>query len=234
VAGIAMGLVLKDSSQYSVLTDILGEEDHLGDMDFKVAGTRNGITAFQMDIKIDSITFEIMEKALHQAREARLFILDRMAETLAKPRPELSEFAPKMKVLMIDKEKIGMVVGSGGKVIKEIIARTNTDISINDDGMVHVSGMDLKDVDEAISIISDIVMDVKPGEVYEGEVVRIMTFGAFVSLPGSKDGLVHISKLSDRRVNRVEDVVRIGQRVKVKVTEIDEKGRVNLTMVGIE
>lgn len=234
VAGIAMGLVLKDEKHFAVLSDILGEEDHLGDMDFKVAGTKNGITAFQMDIKIDSITFEIMEKALHQAKEGRLFILQKMNEVIDKPKKELSEYAPKIKTLKIDKDKIAMVIGGGGKVIKEIIQRTNTNISIDDDGNVMVSGEDIENVNNALDIISDIVVEVKVGEVYEGTVARIVNFGAFVELPGNKDGLVHISKMSKQRVNRVEDVLSIGQKVKVKVAEIDNLGRVNLTMLDVE
>ncbi len=233
VAGVAMGLIMDSPEKFAVLTDILGEEDHLGDMDFKVAGTRNGITAFQMDIKIDSITFDIMKQALAQAKEGRLHILDKMDAMISKP-TELSEFAPKIKNIQIPKDKIAMVIGPGGSNIKKIIQETDTNISIDDDGIVNVSGKKIENVDAAVEIIQNMTMDLEVGKIYTGKVVRITDFGAFVELPGRKDGLLHISKITDHRINKVEDVLKIGQEIKVKVAKIDEHGRINLLMRGVE
>ncbi len=233
VAGVAMGLVMEDKDNFTVLTDILGEEDHLGDMDFKVAGTEKGITAFQMDIKVDSITFDIMEKALAQASEGRLHILKKMNEVMSGPRDEVSEFAPKIRILKIPKDKISMVIGPGGSCIKDIIQRTETDINVNDEGeegTVTISGVNLEKLNEAVDIVKNITKEVKAGEVYEGEVRKIADFGAFVALPGKKDGLVHISEISDERVNRVEDVLKEGQVVKVKIKEVKRDGKISLTM----
>lgn len=237
VAGIAMGLILEDKNKFAVLTDILGEEDHLGDMDFKVAGTKDGITAFQMDIKIDSINFDIMKKALSQAKEARLFILDKMDQTISKPKEELSEYAPKIKIMKIPKDKIALIIGPGGSMIKEIIQKTETNININDEGeegTATISGVGLEGVQEAEKIIGNLIMDLEPGKTYDGTVRRIVDFGAFVSLPGKKEGLVHISKISKDRVNKVEDVLKVGQEVRVKLVEIDRMGRINLSMKDAE
>ncbi|MBN1899142.1 MAG: polyribonucleotide nucleotidyltransferase [Spirochaetes bacterium] len=234
VAGIAMGLVYEDK-KYAILTDILGEEDHLGDMDFKVAGTKNGITAFQMDIKIDSINFDIMKEALAQAKEARIFILDKMNKVLDKPRQNLSEYAPKIKVVSINPEKIAAVIGPGGRVIKDIIKKTDTDIFIDDEQFtVTVSGKQLDAVDKAIQMVKDISQELEIGKVYEGRVTKIMEFGAFVSLPGNREGLVHISKISKERVHKVQDVLKVGDQVKVKLTEIDSQGRYNLNMRDVK
>ncbi len=233
VAGVAMGLIMGDEKNYAVLTDILGEEDHMGDMDFKVAGTKNGITAFQMDIKIDSITFDIMEKALQQAKEGRLFILDKMNEVLSEKRTEISQYAPKIEIIKIPKDKIAMVIGPGGSCIKDIIQKTNTDININDEGeegTVTISGTDHEGLAQAVEIIKTITEDVEVGKIYQGTVAKIMPFGAFVSLPGKKDGLVHISQISHKRIDRVEDVLQEGKEVKVKVLEIKPDGKISLSM----
>ncbi|MBU1077707.1 MAG: S1 RNA-binding domain-containing protein, partial [Spirochaetes bacterium] len=223
--------------KYAVLTDILGEEDHLGDMDFKVAGTKNGITAFQMDIKIDSITFDIMKKALAQAKEARLSILEKMDRTISAPEKEVSEFAPKIRIVKIPKDKIALVIGPGGSMIKDIIAKTQTNININDEGdqgTATISGTDIKGVEKAEETIKEITMDVEVGKTYKGVVKRIMDFGAFVGIPGKKEGLVHISKIAKERVNKVADVLKIDQEVRVKVVEVDRMGRINLSMKDAE
>ncbi len=233
VAGVAMGLVMKDDKNFAVLTDILGEEDHLGDMDFKVAGTEKGITAFQMDIKVDSITFDIMEKALAQAKEGRLFILKKMKEVMPEKREKLSPYAPKIEILKIPKDKIALVIGPGGSTIKDIIAKTETDINVNDEGdegTVSIAGVDQELLDKAVEIIKNITKEVKAGEVYEGEVRKVADFGAFVALPGKKDGLVHISEISSQRTNKVSDVLKEGQVVKVKILEIKRDGKISLTM----
>ncbi len=234
VAGVAMGLIMESQDKFAVLTDILGEEDHLGDMDFKVAGTKKGITAFQMDIKIDSITFDIMKQALAQAKEGRFHILGKMEEIISSPHSELSEFAPKIKNITVPKEKIAIVIGPGGSNIKKIIAETGANISIDDDGVVNISGKDMDGVNKAIEIIKDMTMDLEVGKIYKGTVARITDFGAFVELPGRKDGLLHISKIADHRIGKVEDVLKIGQEINVKVDKIDEHGRVGLVMRGIE
>ncbi len=234
VAGVAMGLILESNDKYAILTDILGEEDHLGDMDFKVAGTRDGITAFQMDIKIDSITFDIMKKALAQAKEGRYYILDKMDEVIKKPHENLSEYAPKIKTLQIPKEKIAIVIGPGGSNIKKIIQETDTNIFIDENGVVNVSGKKMENVDKAIEIIKDMTTDLEVGEIYKGKVVRIADFGAFISLPGRKDGLLHISKIANRRIKQVSDVLEIGQEVNVKVINIDDQGRINLSMKDVK
>ncbi len=232
VAGISCGLVTGETDDdYIVLTDIQGLEDFFGDMDFKVGGTHKGITAIQMDIKIHGLTRPIIEEAIARTREARLYILDNiMKPVIAEPRKELSPYAPKIEQIMIDPSKIGDVVGKQGKVINKIIEETGVKIDITDDGAVNVCGTDKAMIDKAISIIRNIVTDLEPGMVMEGKVVRIMNFGAFVELAPGKDGMVHISKLSDKRVGKVEDVVNIGDEVTVKVIEIDKMGRVNLSM----
>ena len=232
VAGISCGLVTGETDDdYLVLTDIQGLEDFFGDMDFKVGGTHKGITAIQMDIKIHGLTRPIIEEAIARCREARVYIMDNvMAPVISEPRKQLSKFAPKITQITIDPAKIGDVVGKQGKVINGIIAETGVKIDITDDGSVNVCGTDQEMIDKAISIIKNIVTDVEPGMIYTGKVVRIMEFGAFVELAPNKDGMVHISKLSDKRVGKVEDVVNIGDTVTVRVVEVDRMGRINLTM----
>ena len=232
VAGISCGLVTGDTDDdYLVLTDIQGLEDFFGDMDFKVGGTHKGITAIQMDIKIHGLTRQIIEEAIARCREARLYIMDEvMAPVIAEPRKELSKYAPKITQITIDPAKIGDVVGKQGKVINKIIEETGVKIDITDDGAVNVCGTDRDMINRAIEIIQNIVTDVEAGMIFKGKVVRIMEFGAFVELAPNKDGMVHISKLSDKRVAKVEDVVNIGDEVTVRVAEVDRMGRINLTM----
>ena len=232
VAGISCGLVTGDTDDdYLVLTDIQGLEDFFGDMDFKVGGTKNGITAIQMDIKIHGLTRPIIEEAIARTREARMYILDNvMRPVISEPRKHLSPYAPKIKQITIDPQKIGDVVGKQGKVINKMIEETGVKIDITDDGAVNVCGTDEAMIDKAIQIITGIVTDIEAGMIFNGKVVRIMNFGAFVELAPNKDGMIHISKLSDKRVGKVEDVVNIGDEVTVKVTEVDKMGRINLTM----
>lgn len=226
VAGIAMGLIKKDEN-YTILTDIQGMEDHLGDMDFKVAGTSEGITALQMDIKIDGLSEQILKESLEQARIGRIEILNHMNEIISEPRKEVSEFAPKIKIIKIKVDKIKDVIGSGGKVINEIIEKTGVKIDIEQTGEIFISSPEIAGIDKAIEIIESITREAEVGEVYLAEVKRIEKFGAFVELFPGTDALVHISKLSDKRVEKVEDVVKIGDSLKVKVIKIDEKGRVD-------
>ena len=228
VAGIAMGLV-SDGENYTILTDIQGLEDHLGDMDFKVAGTREGITALQMDIKIQGITEQILTEALAQAKKARFEILDQLQTTLAEPRKELSQYAPKIEMIQIDPEKIKVVIGKGGDTINSIIDETGVKIDIDQDGKVSIASADADAIKKAIKIIEELTKEIKVGEVYLGKVVRIEKFGAFVNLTKGKDGLVHISQLANERVDKVEDVLKLGDEVLVKVTEIDRQGRINLS-----
>ncbi len=232
VAGISCGLVTGDTDDdYIVLTDIQGLEDFFGDMDFKVGGTHKGITSIQMDIKIHGLTRPIIEEAIARTREARLYILDEvMAPVISEPRKEVNQYAPKIVQISIDPQKIGDVVGKQGKVINKIIEQTGVKIDIEEDGSVSVCGTDKEMIDKALQIIRSIVTDIEPGQVLTGTVVRIMNFGAFVELSPNKDGMVHISKLSDKRVAKVEDVVNIGDQVTVKVMEIDKMGRINLSM----
>ncbi len=229
VAGIAMGLV-KEGDRFQVLTDILGDEDHLGDMDFKVAGTKDGITALQMDIKITSITSEIMKVALAQARDARLHILEKMNAVLAKPREQMSEWAPTITTIKIDPEKIRDVIGKGGSVIRAITEETGTQIDIENDGTVKIASVNGAKAREAQRRIEMITADVEVGSIYEGKVVRLMDFGAFVTILPGRDGLVHISQISNERVERVSDKLKEGDVVKVKVLEVDRQGRVRLSM----
>ena len=228
VAGIAMGLV-SDGENYTILTDIQGLEDHLGDMDFKVAGTKEGITALQMDIKIQGITEQILKEALTQAKQARMEILEELTSTIAAPREELSQYAPKIEMIQIDPAKIKDVIGKGGDTINGIIEETGVKIDIDQDGKVSIASSDKEMIQKAIKIIEDLTKEVKVGEVYLGKVVRIEKFGAFVNLIKGKDGLVHIYQLANERVNKVEDVLKLGDEVLVKVTEIDKQGRVNLS-----
>lgn len=229
VAGIAMGLI-KEGEKFAVLSDILGDEDHLGDMDFKVAGTKDGVTALQMDIKITSITTEIMKIALAQAREGRLHILDKMAETLAAPRPTISENAPRIISLQIDKDKIREVIGTGGKVIREIVEKTGAKIDIDDNGLINIASVSGEAGEAALKWIKGIVSEPEVGQIYDGTVVKIMDFGAFVNFMGTRDGLVHISELAPQRVEKVTDVVKEGDTVKVKFLGADNRGKLKLSM----
>jgi polyribonucleotide nucleotidyltransferase len=229
VAGVAMGLILK-GDKYAILTDIQGLEDALGEMDFKVAGTKKGITAIQMDIKVQGITIDIMREAMTSAKKSRFFIIDKLIETIAEPRRELSNFAPRMIIVKIDPAKIKDVIGPGGKVINKIIADTGvTKIDIEDDGSVYITSADGESGDKARTIVENLTKEIKVGETYEGTVVRIIPIGAFVQILPGKDGLVHISQLAPQRVEKVEDVVSLGDKMMVKVMEIDSQGRVNLS-----
>lgn len=232
VAGIAMGLI-KSGEHYSILTDIQGMEDHLGDMDFKVAGTSKGVTALQMDIKIEGLSREILEEALQQAKKGRMQILDSMLSTIADPRQELSKYAPKILTMSINPDKIRDVIGPSGKQINKIIEETGVKIDIEQDGTVFISSVDEEMNQKAKKIIEDIVREVEVGQMYLGKVKRIEKFGAFVEIFNGKDGLVHISELAEERVGKVEDVVSIGDELLVKVTEIDKQGRVNLSRKAV-
>lgn len=227
VAGISIGLV-KEGEQYELLTDIIGDEDHYGDMDFKVAGTKDGITAIQLDLKIHGVSVDLLSNAMIKAKNARLEILKAMNGTIATPRSELSKYAPKIVAFFINKAKIGEVIGPGGKVIRKISEEWDVQIDIDDDGKVAVSGVDTYKVEQAQNTILGIVAEAEIGKVYKGKVTRLMNFGAFVEILPGKEGLIHISKLSRQRVRRVEDVVKVGDELEVKVFEIDEKGRINL------
>ncbi len=232
VAGIAMGLV-KEGDRFAVLSDIMGDEDHLGDMDFKVAGTEQGVNALQMDIKIDGITREIMETALAQAREGRLFILGEMNKVISEPRKEMSEHAPRYITIKINPEKIRDVIGKGGATIRSITEQTGTAIDISDDGLVKIASSDLAAAEEARRQIELLTADVEVGRVYEGRVAKLMDFGAFVTILPGKDGLVHVSQISDERVENVADKLTEGEVVKVKVLEIDKQGRIRLSMKAV-
>ena len=232
VAGIAMGLI-KDDNRFAVLSDILGDEDHLGDMDFKVAGTEGGVTALQMDIKIDGITREIMEAALEQAKEGRLFILGEMNKVLSAPREELSEHAPRFITIKIHPEKIAAVIGKGGAVIRALTEETGATIDIGDDGVIKIASSDRVAGEEARRRIEQITADVEVGTIYEGKVQKIMDFGAFVNILPGKDGLVHISQISENRVQNVADELSEGQTVRVKVLEVDKQGRIRLSMKAV-
>ncbi len=232
VAGIAMGLI-KDGDRYAVLSDIMGDEDHLGDMDFKVAGTTAGVTALQMDIKIEGITPEIMGQALEQAKRGRFHILDKMNAVLAEPRAEMSDYAPRITSFRIDPSKIRDVIGKGGATIRSITDETGVSIDISDDGVVKIASVDKQAGQEARRRIEEIVADVEVGKTYEGKVVRIMDFGAFVNILPGRDGLLHISQITEGRLENVRDVLKEGDVVRVKVLEIDRQGRVRLSMKGI-
>lgn len=229
VAGIAMGLVTATDGRYVVLTDIEGQEDALGDMDFKVAGTAEGVTALQLDLKVKNIGYEIMEKGLSQARVARMFILERMKETISASRPELSKYAPRLTKITIDPEKIRTVIGSGGKTIRSIMSEAKVTIDISNDGTILIGSPDEDATKKAIRIIEELTRDVEVGGMYNGRVTRVTNFGAFVEILPGKEGLVHISELADYQVPSVEDVVKVGDEVMVKVTEIDRMGRINLS-----
>jgi polyribonucleotide nucleotidyltransferase len=231
VSGIAMGLVIGDEKNYTILTDIMGLEDFDGDMDFKVAGTKNGITALQLDVKTLNFTLPILKEALEQAKKARLKVLESMLATIAKPRAKLSIYAPKIKMIKIPVEKIGEIIGPGGKTIKGLIAETGAQIDIEDDGSVNISGVEEESVDKAIEKIQLMTKEVQPGEIYQGEVKRVESFGAFIEILPGRDGMVHVSDMSTGFVKDAHDVVKIGDSVKVRVKEIDDLGRINLSML---
>ena len=232
IAGVAMGLI-KEQSKFVVLTDILGDEDHLGDMDFKVAGTDSGITALQMDIKVDGITEEIMKDALSKALKARKHILSEMKKVVKKPRENTKPNAPKIFSMKIDKSKIREVIGSGGKVIKEICEKSGAKVEIDDDGIITIFSTQSKDGEIAKEMINDIVAEPEIGKVYTGKVVKTTDFGAFVNFMGSRDGLVHISQLKNERVEKTTDVVNEGDEVKVKVIGVDDRGKVKLSIKDV-
>ena len=232
VAGVAMGLILK-GEKYAILTDIQGLEDALGEMDFKVAGTTKGITAIQMDIKVSGITIDIMREAMTEAKKSRLFIIGKLEETIGEPREELSKYAPRMIVVQIDPAKIKDVIGPGGKVINKIIADTGVKIDIEDTGKVFITAVDGEAGEKAKAIVESLTKDVKIGETYMGTVTRLMNFGAFVAILPGKEGLVHISQLAPTRIEKVEDAVKVGDEIMVKVMEIDEKGRINLSRKAV-
>ncbi len=232
VAGISMGLVSRSDNDYVILTDILGIEDFSGDMDFKVTGSENGITAIQLDVKNNGLTDKMIKESLEGAKKARLFILSKMDAAISKPRTEISRFAPKVVVLTPPQDKIGEIIGPGGKNIRSLIARTETDINITDDGRVTISGLDKAKVEEAAHLIENITREVEVGEEFEGEVKRILPFGAFVGILPGKEGMIHVSKMGKRFVRSPSEVVRIGQKVRVKVIQIDSQGRINLQLLS--
>jgi polyribonucleotide nucleotidyltransferase len=229
VAGIAMGLIL-EGKDFAVISDILGDEDHLGDMDFKVAGTSEGITSLQMDIKVAGITEEIMRTALAQAKDGRAHILGEMAKALDHTREELSAHAPRIETMQIPKDKIREVIGTGGKVIREIVAETGAKVDIDDDGTIKIASSDLSKIEAARNWIKGIVAEPEPGTIYTGKVASIVDFGAFVTFMPGKDGLVHVSEIKNERVENVRDVLSEGQEVKVKLLEVDQRGKVRLSM----
>jgi polyribonucleotide nucleotidyltransferase len=232
VAGIAMGLI-KEGSKFAVLTDILGDEDHLGDMDFKVAGTANGVTALQMDIKIQGITKEIMQVALAQAKEGRIHILAKMQEAVPAGKVELSDFAPRLITIKINPEKIRDVIGKGGAVIRALTEETGTQIDITDEGIVTIASVDASAGQEAKRRIEELTASVEVGKTYEGTVLKLLDFGAIVQVIPGKDGLLHISQIANERVNAVSDYLKEGQQVRVKVIETDDRGRLKLSMKAV-
>jgi polyribonucleotide nucleotidyltransferase len=232
VGGMAMGLVVQDD-QYRILTDIQGMEDHLGDMDFKVAGTRKGITAIQMDIKIQGITSQLLKEALAQAREARLKVLDVIENTIPAPRSEMSPYAPRITTLQIDPEKIGLVIGPGGKTIRSIQEETGASIDIEDDGTVFIASADGPSAQKAQEMVEALVEDAQVGKIYRGRVVRTTDYGAFVEILPNKDGMVHISQLDSMHVRRVEDVVHVGDEIMVMVVDIDREGKIRLSRQAV-
>jgi len=233
VAGIAMGLI-KEGDDFAVLSDILGDEDHLGDMDFKVAGTEEGITSLQMDIKITSITEEIMKIALAQAKDGRVHILGEMASAITEGRGETSEFAPQIVSMQIPVDKIRDVIGTGGKVIRGITEETGAKVDIDDDGMIKVSAVNQASIDQAVAIIEGITEEPEVGKIYNGKVVKCVDFGAFVNFMGAKDGLVHISELADERVAKTTDVINEGDEIKVICIGMDDRGKVKLSMKRVD
>ncbi|HGG06869.1 MAG TPA: polyribonucleotide nucleotidyltransferase, partial [Aliiroseovarius sp.] len=234
VAGVAMGLILEDSGEYAILSDILGDEDHLGDMDFKVAGTENGITSLQMDIKVAGITPEIMEKALAQAKAGRLHILSEMSNALTEGRAEFSAHAPRIETMQVPTDKIREVIGSGGKVIREIVEVSGAKVDINDDGIIKIASPNEDSIKKAYDMIHSIVAEPEEGVIYDGTVVKIVDFGAFVNFFGKRDGLVHVSQIENRRLNHPSDVLKEGQTVKVKLLGFDDRGKVRLSMKVVD
>jgi len=233
VAGVAMGLVLEDDGSYGILTDILGDEDHLGDMDFKVAGTEAGITSLQMDIKVAGITPEIMKNALAQAKAGRLHILGEMSKALTEA-SEFSQHAPRIETMQVPTDKIREVIGSGGKVIREIVEVSGAKVDINDDGIIKIASANGEAIKKAYDMIYSIVAEPEEGAVYTGKVVKIVDFGAFVNFFGKRDGLVHVSQIENRRLNHPSDVLKEGQEVKVKLLGFDDRGKVRLSMKMID
>jgi polyribonucleotide nucleotidyltransferase len=231
VSGIAMGVIVESESEFAVFSDISGIEDFNGDMDFKVAGTKKGITAMQLDVKTLSLSIAIVGKAIEQAKSGRLFILESMLKTLDEPRTKVSTYAPKIKTLRIDPEKIGELIGPGGKTIKRIIAETGAEVEVEDDGVVSISGLDDEAVKKAIEWVESITKEVQAGEIYKGVVKRIQPFGAFVAILPGKEGLVHVSDMSEAFVKDPEEIVKLGQEIQVRVKEIDAMGRINLSMI---
>jgi polyribonucleotide nucleotidyltransferase len=231
VAGISIGLMTGKGKEYVLLTDIMGIEDFSGDMDFKVAGTKNGITAIQLDVKIDGLTDEIMKETLSLAQEARMKILEKMLSVIPAPRKNLSQYAPKVSVVKIPTEKIGEVIGPGGKVIRMIMASTETTVDVDDDGSVVISGISSEAVNKAIEWVKGLTREVNVDEEFEGEIKRILPFGAFVEILPGKEGMVHVSQMSTGYVNSPDDVVKLGQKVKVRVMEVDDQHRINLSML---
>jgi polyribonucleotide nucleotidyltransferase len=231
---VAMGLILEPSGEFAVLTDILGDEDHLGDMDFKVAGTADGITSLQMDIKIPGITEAIMKQALTQAQAGRLHILAEMNKALSGSRESLGEHAPKIETIKIPTDKIREVIGSGGKVIREIVEKTGAKIDISDDGTIKVAANEQSKIDAAINWIKSITQEAEVGKIYDGKVVKVVDFGAFVNFFGAKDGLVHISQISQEKVAKTSDVLTEGQMVKVKLVGFDDRGKTKLSMKVVD
>ena len=229
VSGLAMGLILA-KGEAIILTDIGGVEDHYGDMDFKVAGTKNGVTALQMDLKVQGITKDVIKKALDKGKTARMSILEKMVNTISAPKQELSSFAPRIVAFKINEDKIGAVIGPGGKVIKKIIQDTGATIDIADDGTVQVASNDQQAMDKAVAIIKSIIEEPEVGKIYTGKIKRIMNFGAFCEILPGKEGLIHVSELASKFVKNVEDVVKVGDEVTVKLIEVDEQGRVNLSI----
>ena len=237
VAGISTGLITNPDNpeEYVMLTDIQGIEDFFGDMDFKVGGTKDGITAIQVDIKVDGLTYDIIKEAFERTKVARDYILDEiMLKQIDKPRAELSKYAPRIETMQIKVDKIREVIGTGGKVINKIIEETGVKIDIEEDGRVCVYSNDQESSKKAIKMIEDIVREIEPGGIYEGKVVKIMPFGAFVDVGNGKEGLLHISKISSKRIDKVEDVLAVGDEITVKVTDIDDQGRINLSMKALE
>ncbi|NQY61093.1 S1 RNA-binding domain-containing protein, partial [Cognatishimia sp.] len=233
VAGVAMGLILEDDGSYAILTDILGDEDHLGDMDFKVAGTENGITSLQMDIKVAGITPEIMEKALAQAKDGRMHILGEMNKALSGA-SDFSVHAPRIETMNIPTDKIREVIGSGGKVIREIVEVSGAKVDINDDGVIKIASPNGESIQKAYDMIHSIVAEPEEGQIYNGKVVKIVDFGAFVNFFGKRDGLVHVSQIENRRLNHPSDVLKEGQEVKVKLLGFDDRGKVRLSMKVVD
>ena len=228
-----MGLI-KEKNDYVILSDILGDEDHLGDMDFKVAGTEDGITSLQMDIKITSITSEIMKEALFQAKEGRIHILNEMAKVIDKSRDSISNYAPTIQTIQVHKDKIRDIIGKGGVVIREITEKTGAKIEIDDEGLVSIAAVNSDSGKKAYDWIKNIIAEPEIGKIYEGKVVKLMEFGAFVNFLGSTDGLVHISQIKNERVEKVEEVLSVGDLIKVKVLDVDSRGKIKLSMKAVE